>query len=115
ERARLFALHPGALCVSALTGEGRDDVVAAMETRLGLDTARVVFEFDPQDAADRAHVAELYRVGRVRRHVASDGLVTIEADIPRRLLPRFQPANTGNTRHAGNTGNAEVASEREER
>jgi GTP-binding protein HflX len=94
ERARLVALHPGALGVSALTGEGRDDVVAAMETRLGLDTAHVTFEFDPRDAADRAHVAELYRVGRVQRHVASDGRVTIEAELPRRLLSRFEPRNT---------------------
>jgi GTP-binding protein HflX len=90
ERARLAALYPGALGVSALTGEGRDDVVAAMETRLGLDTAHVTFVFDPQNPADRAHVAELYRVARVRRHVASDDSVTIDADLPRRLLARFQ-------------------------
>jgi len=93
-RARLPALHPGALCVSALTGEGRDDVVAAMETRLGLDTAHVVFAFDPQDPADRARVAELYRVGHVYRHVASEGSVTIEAEVPRRLLLRFQKEDT---------------------
>src|SRR5258705_8814985 len=49
ERERLRALYPGALCVSALNGEGREDVIAAMETRLGLDTATVTFEFDPQD------------------------------------------------------------------
>src|SRR6516165_6142448 len=48
-RARLLTLHPGALCVSALTGEGRDDVVAAIETRLGLDTVQVTFVFDPQN------------------------------------------------------------------
>ena len=90
ERARLAAVHAGALCVSALTGEGREDIVAAMETRLGLDIAHVTLVFDPQDAADREHVAELYRVGHVRRHVASDGHVAIEADVPRRLLPRFQ-------------------------
>ncbi len=94
ERARLSALHPGALAVSALTGDGRDDVIAAMETRLGLDTAHVTFVFDPQDPADRAQVAELYRVGHVRRHVASDTAVTLEADVPRRLLPRFQPRTT---------------------
>jgi GTP-binding protein HflX len=90
ERARVETIHAGALCVSALTGAGREDVIAAIETRLGLDTAHVTFEFDLQDAADREHVAELYRVGHVRRHVASDGRVTIEADVPRRLLPRFQ-------------------------
>src|SRR4051812_41102905 len=41
ERARLRALHPGALCVSALHGQGRDEIIAAMETRLGLDTMRI--------------------------------------------------------------------------
>jgi len=112
ERTKLSALHPGALCVSAMTGDGRDDVVAAMETRLGLDTAHVVFEFDPDDAADRAHVAELYRVGHVSRHVVSNGRVTIDAEIPRRLLPRFEPQkdgprNTQTTRSTRNTRNNE--------
>ena len=96
ERARLSAIHPNALCVSALTGQGREDVVAAMETRLGLDTATVTFEFDPHDAADRAHIAELYRVGHVRRHVATDDSVTIEADLPRRLADRFHSAAEAN-------------------
>ena len=89
ERERLAAIHPHALCVSALTGEGREDVIAAMETRLGLDTATVTFEFNPHDPADREQISELYRVGRVRRHVATDDSVTIEADLPRRLADRF--------------------------
>lgn len=89
ERARIAAVHPKALCVSALSGQGREDVIAAMETRLGLDTATVVFEFDPHDEADRAHIAELYRLGHVRRHVATDDRITIEADLPRRLADRF--------------------------
>src|SRR5262249_40674492 len=61
ERARLAALHPGALAVAALTGEGRDDVIAAIETRLALDTAHVTFEFDPRLDEDRAQISELYR------------------------------------------------------
>jgi GTP-binding protein HflX len=89
ERERLHALYPGALCVSALNGEGREDVIAAMETRLGLDTATVTFEFDPQDAADREQIAQLYRLGRIIRHVASDATITVEAELPRRLLERF--------------------------
>jgi GTP-binding protein HflX len=89
ERERLTAIHPHALCVSALTGDGREDVVAAMETRLGLDTASVTFEFDPHNERDRQHISELYRVGHVRRHVATDDSVTIEADLPRRLADRF--------------------------
>src|SRR5688500_14729544 len=89
ERARLRALHPGALCVSALTGEGRDEVIAAMETRLGLDVARISVSFPINGDGSRERVAELYRVGRIVRHVASDDEVSIEAEIPRRLVPRF--------------------------
>jgi GTPase len=90
ERERLAAVHPGALCVSALTGEGRDELIAAMECRLALDTARVTFEFDAQDEGDRHEISQLYRLGRILRHAASDGHVTIEAEIPRRLLARFR-------------------------
>jgi GTP-binding protein HflX len=90
ERTRLRALHPGALCVSALTGDGRDDVIAAMETRLGLDVARISLSFPNTADGSRERVAELYRVGRIVRHVASDDEVSIEAEIPRRLVPRFQ-------------------------
>jgi GTP-binding protein HflX len=89
ERARIAAVHPAALRVSGLTGEGRDEVIAAMETRLGLDTATVTFEFSSQDEADRRHIGELYRFGRILRHVTSDGGITIEAELPRRLLDRF--------------------------
>jgi GTPase len=89
ERERLAVIQPHALCVSALTGQGRDDVIAAMETRLGLDTTTVTFAFNPQDPADRDQISELYRVGHVRRHVATDDSVTIEADLPRRLADRF--------------------------
>jgi 50S ribosomal subunit-associated GTPase HflX len=92
DRKRLRALYPGGLCVSALTGEGRDDLIAAMEARLALDTARVTFEFDGSSDADRDQISRLYRVGRVLRHVATDGHVSIEAEVPRRLLDRFAAA-----------------------
>jgi GTP-binding protein HflX len=90
ERARLEALYPRALCVSALSGEGRDEVIAAMETKLALDTATVTFSFDPHDEADRHQIADLYRFGRILRHVASDDTVVVEAELPRRLLDRFR-------------------------
>ena len=91
ERARIRVLHPGALCVSAITGEGRDDLVAAMEGRLALDTAHVTMAFDTGEA-DRERIAHLYRVGRVLRHVSTDGRVSIEAEVPRRILDRFPSA-----------------------
>ena len=43
-----------------------------METRLGLDTVTVTFEFDPHDERDREQISELYRFGRILRHVASE-------------------------------------------
>lgn len=91
ERARIRAVNPGALCVSAITGEGRDDLVAAMEGRLALGTAHVTLEFDSGEA-DRDRIAQLYRVGRILRHVATDGRVSIEAEVPRRVLDRFTSA-----------------------
>jgi GTPase len=94
DRARIHGLYPGALCVSALTGEGRDELIAAMETRLALDTAHVTVAFPSADADARERVAELYRIGRILRHVTSDGSISIEAEIPRRLLSRFQDART---------------------
>ena len=90
ERARVTALYPSGLSVSALTGEGREELIGAVESRLALDTAIVTFTFDPDDAEERAQVAHLYRIGRILRHVASDHSITVEAELPRRLLPRFQ-------------------------
>jgi GTP-binding protein HflX len=95
ERARIAAVHHGALCVSAVRGEGREDVVAAIESRLGLDTAEVRFEFSANDPGDREQIAQLYRVGRVLSHVASDGRVVIDAQMPRRLLDRFRREHAG--------------------
>ncbi|MEO8078243.1 MAG: GTPase HflX [Acidobacteriota bacterium] len=91
ERARVRALYPGALCLSAKTGEGRDDLIAAMEGRLQLGTVRVTLEFDGHDE-DRDRIAQLYRIGRILRHVAADGHVSIDAVLPRRLLDRFPSA-----------------------
>jgi GTP-binding protein HflX len=104
ERGRIRALHPGALCVSAATGEGRDDLIAAMEGRLALDTARVTMEFDAGEAA-RERIAQLYRIGRILRHVAVDGRVSIEAEVPRRLLDQFSAPQkkTGHGRTRKNT------------
>jgi GTP-binding protein HflX len=91
ERARIRALYPGALCVSATTGEGRDELIAAIEGRLGLGTARVTLEFGGAED-DRERIAQLYRVGRILRHVSMNGHVSIEAEVPLRILDRFPSA-----------------------
>ena len=86
ERARLQAVYPGALCVSALRGDGRDELVAAMEGRLALDTTIVRLQFHPGDE----RIAQVYRVGRILSHVAANGHISIEAEVPRRLVDRLQ-------------------------
>ena len=92
ERGRLRAVYPGALCVSALTGDGRDDLIAAMEARLALDTARVTLVFDARSEESRTRVAQLYRLARIVQHASTDDQISIEADLPRRLLARFSDA-----------------------
>jgi GTP-binding protein HflX len=92
ERERLTALYPGALCVSAITGEGREELIAALESRLALDTTRVTFEFDAASDTDREQISRLYRMGRILRHAASDGHVSIEAEVPRRMLDKLGKA-----------------------
>ena len=88
ERHRLHDLDPSALCVSALTGEGIDELVETITSRLALDICRVTLTFDPEDATDRERIARLYRHGRVVLHETRDGQASIVADIPRRLLNR---------------------------
>jgi GTP-binding protein HflX len=92
ERARLRAIYPGAIVASALTGDGREELIAAIEARLALDTALVQLEFDPDSPADRDRIAQLYRVGKILRHESSNGSIAIEAELPRRVIGRFQDA-----------------------
>jgi GTP-binding protein HflX len=88
ERRRLHDLDPSALCVSALTGQGIDELVETITSRLALDIRRVTLTFDPEDATDRERIARVYRHGRVVLHETRDGQASIVADIPRRLLNR---------------------------
>jgi hypothetical protein len=61
-------------------------------SRLALDTRRLLITFDGHSAADREQISRLYRVARVVRHVAENGKVIIEADIPRRDIDRLTAA-----------------------
>jgi len=49
-------------------------------------------EFDETREADRRLVADLYRHARVVSHVTEDARISIEADVPRRLMERFTRA-----------------------
>jgi GTP-binding protein HflX len=94
ETERLRRSHPSALCISALKGRGRKDMIEAMTERLQLDTRRVTLEFDAERAEDREKIARVYRHARVVSHVNSGGRVAIEADVPRRVLERVRGRGT---------------------
>ena len=90
ERRALTELRPDALITSARDGSGLAEVVQAVVGRLAADQAHVILEFDQSREADRVLLADLYRHGRVIGFVDGDGdHVSVEAEIPRRLLDRY--------------------------
>jgi GTP-binding protein HflX len=91
ERRRLQERDPAALCISARDGDGIDDLLETVTSRLALDVRRMTLTFDPGDPADRDRLARVYRHARVLVHESRDGRVSIVADVPRRLASRVQP------------------------
>jgi GTP-binding protein HflX len=89
ERRRIAERDPSAALISARTGEGIDELVQMIASRLALDTRRITIAFDSGNEFDRAQIARLYRVARVVSHVATNGRVVIEADVPRRYIERL--------------------------
>src|SRR4029079_8419530 len=98
ERSRLQQQDPAAVCISALRGDGVDELVDTMASRLALDVRRITAIFDPADPADRERIARLYRHARVLVHESRDDQVSIVADVPRRLLGRLDLARRYNFR-----------------
>ncbi len=94
EHARLQR-QSDALCISAVTGFGRAELLEAITGRLGLDVRRVSVRLDVSTAAGRDRLARIYRFGHVLQHVEHDGGVTIEADVPSRLWTRMQHEEEG--------------------
>jgi len=90
EVTRLRASHPDALFISAMTSEGVPDLSTALASRLFMDAERLRLHLDQRREGDRRLVADLYRHARVVSHRTTDRGVTIEADVPRRLLSRFR-------------------------
>jgi len=89
ERRRLQDQDPSALCISALTGQGMDELLETLTSRLALDVVRVTLTFDPGSPGDRERIARVYRHARVVLHETRDEQVSIVADVPRRLLGRL--------------------------
>jgi GTPase len=89
DRRRLQNTDPSAVLISARTGAGVDDLLEFIASRLALDTRRITIAFDSSKEFDRQQIGRLYRVARVISHVATDGRVVIEADVPRRFIERL--------------------------
>ena len=94
EERRLQQQYPASVCMAALFGEGRADLLETISSRLALDTRPVVLHFRATSEADRQRIAQVYRHARVLTHTTSDGHITIEAEVPRRLLDRLVPGRT---------------------
>jgi len=86
---RLRAGCPDGVFLSARAGTGREALLGAMADHLALRGELVRFELDGRRVEDRRLVAELYRVGRVVSHRTEDDRMSIEAELPRRLVGRF--------------------------
>jgi 50S ribosomal subunit-associated GTPase HflX len=73
--------------ISAVSGEGCDELLESVASKLALDQQRVVIELDLADPAHAGRLAWLYRHATVHSHATMGDHATIEADVPRRLLP----------------------------
>jgi GTP-binding protein HflX len=89
ERRRLRDAEPSAALISASVGTGVAELLQMIASRLALDTRRVTITFDSGKEFDRQQIGRLYRVARVISHVATNGKVVIEADVPRRFIERL--------------------------
>jgi GTP-binding protein HflX len=100
ERRRLRDADPAAALISATTGDGVDELLQMIASRLALDTRRITITFDSGKEFDRQQIVRLYRVARVISHVATNGRVVIEADVPRRFIERLTTPAAGEASHA---------------
>jgi GTP-binding protein HflX len=91
ERRRMQESDPAAVYISASRGDGIDELVETITSRLALDVRRTTLTLDPDSAADRERLGQLYRHARVLEHETRDGVISIVAEIPRRLLARLDP------------------------
>jgi GTP-binding protein HflX len=89
ERRRLQEADPAAALISAVTARASSELLQMIASRLALDTRRITITFDSDKEFDRQQIGRLYRVARVISHVATNGRVVIEADVPRRFIERL--------------------------
>ena len=79
------------MCISARTGFGAGDLVRLAMRLVEMDTSLVTLEFDHTTLDDRQRLAALHRHSRVLRQVSDGNRVSVEAEVPRRLIARLRP------------------------
>jgi GTP-binding protein HflX len=89
-REHLRQAYEHSLQISAATGDGVDQLLVEIARALALDTRRVTLSFDQGRPEDREAIERLYKVARVLSHDADGDRVSIEAEVPRRLMQRLQ-------------------------
>ena len=89
-REHLRQAYDGSLQISAATGDGVEELLGEVARALALDTRRVTLSFDQGRSEDREAIERLYKVARVLSHDADGDRVSIEAEVPRRLMQRLQ-------------------------
>ena len=94
EAERLRTAHPEAAMLSATRGTGRERLLDVIAGRLAMDAQRMRLQLDRSVEADRKLLASLYRHGRVVSidEGAHAEQLSIEADVPRRLMNQFRRA-----------------------
>jgi len=88
ERRRVQDADPSALVISATTGQGCDELLDSVASRLALDQQRVTLDLDLSDPAQAERLAWVYRHATVHSHATMGDHATLEIDLPRRLLPK---------------------------
>ena len=88
--ARASALvrdRAGSVLVSASNGQGVDALLDAVAARLDLELRRVRLRFR---SGERGAISSVYASGRVLEHEEDRDGVTLQAELPERLLVRYR-------------------------
>ena len=104
ERRRVQEADPAALLISADTGAGCDELLESVASKLALDQERITIELNLVEPAHRERLAWLYRHATVHSHATMGDRATLEADVPRRLLPMVGLATPAVKRRNGSRG-----------
>ena len=95
ERRRLREADPAAAFDFGHDGDGCRGAAADDGVAAGARHAARDHHVRSQKEFDRQQIGRLYRVARVISHVATNGRVVIEADVPRRFIERLTTVESG--------------------